>query len=227
MKSWHLLALSTSCVFTAGKIFHKDNSEYDIVVGNLQWSGYSAGGAFEAAVRDAVSPGLNRRVIAGSLNTAPTNNRTLILWSDGCKVQNQLNCTAACLDHHIGSKVMWNDKDYGATLHNCMVFPWIVALQSAGLLTPYALQQARRFNIPGSTDLVVGDKWPLINSCTRAYCRTLGGTSAECVITPQMIAHSDYPQLAPGFDQAFWTLVSLTPGLEDERLMKHPNLIGN
>lgn len=199
--------LFTICIhwgFVIASDIADDYIKYDIVVGSLWYMhlGFTSYG-FQGAVEDAVSTNLSQ-LIEPSYATGEVTNHTLILWEEGYK-----NCTAACLDPQIGPEAVWNQEDNGATLHNCMVFPWIMALWSAGRLTSSAVEKAKRFGITNSTNLLANDRWPIINACTKAYCELSSGNSSVCLIEPRMTAQANYQLSEPIFNRAFWTLVSI------------------
>lgn len=207
MKSRISIAFWTCYMFISASGSRDNDLPWEIATGSLSWTyGNDYFYGFNSAVRDAVSPDSN---IVLPL-VAAWKGRTLILWDNGCWTAQGRNCTAACLDLKVGPGLVWNSSESAATLHNCMVFPWIVALQSAGRLTTYATNEASRFDIANVTELLQDDKWPVINDCIEAYCESSGGRAGECEKSSRRGIEADYALSEPEFDEAFWELVRKT-----------------
>lgn len=162
--------------------------------------------AFEDAVRDAISyhswPWELRQ-------QDKDHSRELLLYEAGCQTESGWNCTAACLDPSTGPKALWASPIFAYTLHNCMVFPWIVALLASDRLTIGALDVAAKYNIQNITNFEVSNGWPIITSCTTAYCNAWNRNEESCTIRPNMTVTADHKLPGPPFNGDFWRLVSL------------------
>lgn len=215
------------CAVTCAR--ESSNTKYDIAV--LSFSVGSNLGpkttyGFQTALNQALAPWRQDFQVGGQ--NVYFGDNTFLLVNEGCGTGQQRNCTAACTDPKVGAGLMWSNEDFGATLHNCMVFPWLAALLSAGRLSNEAIETASSFNIPNSTELLTEDRWPVINQCTIAYCEEAGSAPKDCAITPQMTVqaeYGEYPPSEPAFGREFWTLVSSNAIVGRRRLIL--NLLGH
>lgn len=109
-------------------------------------------------------------------------NGYLGLWSGGCLINGENNCTATCLDESIGPSHVWNGTNSTMTLQNCMTLPFIAYALATGNLTTNAVKLASKYHIPSDPHLVnkTNAGWPVINNCINQFCEAANSTTPGC-----------------------------------------------